>query len=143
MSANPISPPSTVLVGLDGSEMSQRAVAYAAMLATAFEADVVAAHAVGLLTVLDGVARPSDQVRDELEAAVETWTAGLREAGVRFSTVLEDGPPGLVLLRLVERTGAGMVVLGTRGIGSAEGVVLGSTSYYLVQHATVPVVVTR
>ena len=123
--------------------MSQRAVAYTAMLASALGAEVVAAHAVGLLSVLDGETLPSDQVRDRLGAAVETWAEPLRSAGVAHTTVLEDGPPGLVLLRLVERTGAGLVVLGTRGIGSAEGVVLGSTSYHLVQHAAVPVLVTH
>jgi nucleotide-binding universal stress UspA family protein len=143
MNEHPIRPPGTILVGLDGSAMSQRAVAYAAMLGTAFDAEVVAAHAVGLLTILDGEARPSDQVRDELTAAVERWTQPLRDARVRHTTVLEDGPPGLVLLRLVDRTGAGLIVLGTRGIGSAEGVVLGSTSYHLVQHSTVPVLVTH
>jgi nucleotide-binding universal stress UspA family protein len=143
MSAEPVTPPSTILVGLDGSEMSQRALAYAAMLASATGAEVIAAHAVGLLTVLDGEALPSDQVRDRLSDAIDGWVEPLRSAGVTYSTVLEDGPPGLVLLRLVERTGAGLVVLGTRGIGSADGVVLGSTSYHLVQHSPVPVLVTH
>jgi nucleotide-binding universal stress UspA family protein len=143
MSVEPVLPPSTILVGLDGSEMSHRATAYAGMLASKLDAEVIAAHAVGLLTVLDGEARPSDQVRDQLAAALEIWVEPLRTAGVPHSTVLEDGPPGLVLLRLVDRTGAGLVVLGTRGIGSADGVVLGSTSYHLVQHARVPVLVTH
>jgi nucleotide-binding universal stress UspA family protein len=136
-------PPTTILVGLDGSSMSHRAVAHAAMLASAFDAEVVAVHAVGLLTVLDGEAVPSDSSRDRIEAAVDAWAAPLREAGVRHRTVLEDGPPGLVLLRLIDRTSAGLVVLGTRGIGSADGVVLGSTSYHLVQHSPVPVLVTH
>ena len=143
MSAEPVTAPSTILVGLDGSDMSHRALAYAAMLASALEAEVVAVHAVGLLTVLDGESHPSDQVRDRLESAVHTWLEPLRSAGVAHSAILEDGPPGLVLLRLIDRTGAGLVVLGTRGIGSADGVVLGSTSYHLVQHAPVPVLVTH
>jgi nucleotide-binding universal stress UspA family protein len=143
MSIPAVAPPTTLLVGLDGSEMSHRAAAYAAMLATSFGAEVVAAHAVGLLTILDGESHPSDQVRDRLARAVEEWAEPLRAGGATYRTVLEDGPPGLVLLRMVERTRAGMVVLGTRGIGSAEGVVLGSTSYHLVQHAPVPVLVTH
>ncbi|MDZ7678818.1 MAG: universal stress protein [Acidimicrobiales bacterium] len=139
----PPSPPHTILVGLDGSDMSHRAAAYAAMLANAFGSDVVAAHAVGLLSVIDGESVPSDQVRDRIEEACSSWCAPLSAAGVTYRTVLDDGPPGLVLLRLIERTGAGMAVMGTRGIGSAEGVVLGSTSYHLVQHSPVPVLVTH
>ncbi len=141
MSSAAPSPPSTIVVGLDGSEMSSRAVAHAAAYATALDAEVVAVHAVGLLTAVDGEHLPSRDSRDRIDAAVEQWAEPLRAAGVAHQTVCEDGPPGLVLLRLIERTGAGLVVLGTRGIGSADGVVLGSTSYYLVQHSPVPVLV--
>lgn len=141
MTEAPTPTPTTILVGLDGSEMSHRATSYAAMLATAFGAEVVAVHAVGLLTVLDGESVPSDSAHDRIAAAVDGWAAPLRDAGIAYEVVLEDGPPGLVLRRLIERTGAGLVVLGTRGIGSAEGVVLGSTSFHLVQHSPVPVVV--
>lgn len=141
MSDAPLAAPDTILVGLDGSAHSARAAAYAALLGTALDAEVVAVHAVGLLSVIDGEACPSDQVRHELADAMVRWTEPLRATSVRLRTVLEDGPPGLVLLRLAERTGAGMVVLGTRGIGSPDGVTLGSTSHHVVQHSPVPVLV--
>ncbi|MGY6499295.1 MAG: universal stress protein [Acidimicrobiales bacterium] len=141
MSDTPLAAPDTILVGLDGSEHSRRAAAYAALLGRAFDAEVVAVHAVGLLSIIDGESRPSDHVRDELAAAVERWAEPLRAGSVTHRTVLEDGPPGMVLLRLAERTGAGIVVLGTRGIGSSDGVMLGSTSHHVVQHSPVPVLV--
>lgn len=143
MSNASVSVPSTILVGLDGSEMSHRAVTLAAVYAEALGAKVVAVHAVGLMSVIDGEHIPSRDCRDRLDTAVNEWVEPLREAGVEHRTVCEDGPPGLVLLRMTERTGAGLVVLGTRGIGSAEGVVLGSTSHYLVQHSPVPVLITH
>ncbi len=139
----PVTPPATILVGLDGSEICRRATGWAAMLARSMGSEVVAVHAVGLLSIIDGEARPSDQVRDRLTEVCEDWCSPLRDAGVTYRSVLEDGPPGLVVLRLVERTGADLVVLGTRGIGSAEGVVLGSTSHHVVQHSPVPVLVTH
>jgi nucleotide-binding universal stress UspA family protein len=98
---------------------------------------------VGLLSVVDGESVPSDQVRDQVAENCEDWCAPLRDAGVTYRTVLDDGPPGLVLLRLAERLEVGLIVMGTRGIGSTDGVVLGSTSYHLVQHAQVPVLVTH
>lgn len=138
-----VPPPGTILVGLDGSEMCRRATGWAAMLARSLGSRVVAVHAVGLMSVVDGEARPSDQVRDRLGEECEAWCEPLRTAGVPYTAVLEDGPPGLVVLRLTERTAADLVVLGTRGIGSAEGVVLGSTSHHVVQHSPVPVLVTH
>lgn len=143
MPAGSVSTPTTILVGLDGSEMSHRAVAHAAAYAKALGAEVVAVHAVGLMSIIDGEHVPSRDCRDRIDSQVHEWVAPLRDAGVEHRTICEDGPPGLVLLRLIERVGAGLVVLGTRGIGSAEGVVLGSTSYYLVQHSPVPVLVTH
>lgn len=143
MSTESVTAPTTVLVGLDGSEMSQRAVAQTAVYAKAFGAQVVAVHAIGLMSVIDGEHVPSRDFRDRIDSVVHDWVAPLRQAGVEHRTVCEDGPPGLVLLRLIDRVGAGLVVLGTRGIGSAEGVVLGSTSHHLVQHSPVPVLITR
>lgn len=133
--------PHRLVVGVDGSHDSARAVATAATLAAACGAEVVGVHAVGLMHRIDGEMLPSDQHRDRIAADVEGWAAPLGAAGVTYRTVVEDGPPGLVLLRVIQRESAGLVVLGTRGLGSSEGVVLGSTSHHLVQHSPVPVVV--
>ncbi|QGG94729.1 universal stress protein [Actinomarinicola tropica] len=133
--------PRRLVVGVDGSHDSARAVATAATLAAACGAEVVGVHAVGLMHRIDGEMRPSDQNRERIATDVATWAAPLGERDVPYRTVIEDGPPGLVLLRVVEREEAGLVVLGTRGLGSSEGVVLGSTSHHLVQHSPVPVVV--
>lgn len=133
--------PRRLVVGVDGSLDSARAVATAATLASACGAEVIGVHAVGLMHLVDGEMRPSDQHRDRIAADVEEWARPLDEAGIAHRTVVEDGPPGLVLLRIIEREDAGLVVLGTRGLGSTDGVVLGSTSHHLVQHSPVPVVV--
>lgn len=133
--------PQRIVVGVDGSYDSARAVATAATLAAACGAEVVGVHAVGLMHLVDGEMRPSDQYRERIADDVASWAAPLDATGVAHRVVVEDGPPGLVLLRVVEREDAGLVVLGTRGLGSSEGVVLGSTSHHLVQHSPVPVVV--
>lgn len=130
--------PGRIVVGIDGSEMSLLAVSHAALLAKAFDAHVIAVHAVGMLSRINGQMHPSDQVQDELQAEMLEWTALLRESGIEFSTILEDGPPGLVLTRVAEREEAGLLVLGTRGLGSADDAVLGSTCYHLMRFSPVP-----
>lgn len=137
----PFELPRSIVVGVDGSLDSARAMACAATLARSTGAELVAVHAVGLLSVVEGQVRPSDQVRDIIETQVAEWASPLAEAGVAHRIVLEDGPPGLVLLRVAERESAGLIVSGTRGLGSADGVVLGSTSHHLVRYSPVPVVV--
>ncbi|MBK5221784.1 MAG: universal stress protein [Acidimicrobiia bacterium] len=133
--------PRCIVVGVDGSVDAAHAMAWAATLASAVDAEVVAVHAVGLLSVIDGQVRPSDQVRDALARQVTEWATPLIDSGARHRIVLEDGPPGLVLLRVAEREHAGLIVSGTRGLGSADGALLGSTSHHLLRFSRVPVVV--
>lgn len=142
-SVNAIKPPlvqqpSRIVVGIDGSEMSLIAVSHAALLAKAFQASVIAVHAVGMLSRINGEMYPSDQVQEELKVEMQNWTTLLRDNDVEYTTVLEDGPPGLVLTRVAERENAGLLVVGTRGLGSADDVVLGSTCYHLMRFSPVP-----
>lgn len=135
-------PPRRVVLGVDGSEVAARAARWLAGFAGPTGAEVLAVHAVGLLSVIDGEVRPSDQVRGRLgELVAGDWCRPLVDAGVDVRPVLEDGPPSLVLLRVAEREGADLIVVGSRGVNAIEGVLLGSTSHYVAQLSPVPVVI--
>lgn len=134
-----------ILVGVDGSEDSRRALEWAAELAGLIDAEVVAVHALGLLEHLEPGADPvpSAPHRDEIEAAFEErWCAPLAECpGVRARRVIEDGPPAMVLLRLADQEEVDLVVVGSRGVGGFDELLLGSTSTQVTHHARVPVTV--
>lgn len=134
-----------ILVGVDGSEDSRRALEWAAELAGPIDAEVVAVHALGLLEHLEPGADPvpSAPHRDEIEAAFEErWCAPLAERpGVRARRVIEDGPPAMVLLRLADQEEVDLVVVGSRGVGGFDELLLGSTSTQVTHHARVPVTV--
>jgi nucleotide-binding universal stress UspA family protein len=55
--------------------------------------------------------------------------------------VIRDGDPAGILRQVAEETGSGLVVIGTRGLGGAARLILGSVSSRMVGFATVPVVV--
>jgi len=132
-----------IVVGIDGSENSARAAAWAAALAAVVGAEVIAVHAAGLLAHLaPGVTVPAATHKEELRHVFEeTWCAPLNDAGVCYRTRLEDGPPTMAVLRVADDQDADLVVLGTRGMGGAPGLLLGSTSHQVVQLAQRPVVV--
>ncbi|HSL58070.1 MAG TPA: universal stress protein [Acidimicrobiales bacterium] len=135
-------PPRRIVLGVDGSDVARRAAAFLAALAGPIGAEVIAVHAVGLLSVIDGEVHPSEQVQDRLaELVAGEWCRPLVEAGVPVRPVLEDGPPSLVLIRVAEREDADLVVVGSRGVNAIEGVLLGSTSHYIAQLSPVPVVI--
>ncbi|HEV2370016.1 MAG TPA: universal stress protein, partial [Acidimicrobiales bacterium] len=103
-----------ILVGVDGSSYSRAALEWAASLASATGAEVVAVHAVGLLEQLEGDAPvPAQSHRDEIRHLFERqWCAPLDAAGVRSRRVLRDGPPVLALRAAADEVDADLVVVG-------------------------------
>jgi nucleotide-binding universal stress UspA family protein len=79
--------------------------------------------------------------RKAFEVADEAVTRVLGEGreGLDVSIHIEDGPPSLILLAFAED--AEMVVVGSRGRGGFVGLLLGSVSQHLAEHARCPVVI--
>ncbi len=135
---------SRILVGVDGSDDGRRALTWAADLAGRLNAEVVAVHALGLLDRLTPGADlvPSESHRAEIMRIFEQeWCALLDDTTVPNRRLLEDGPPAMALLRVVEAEDVDLLVVGSRGVGGFAELLLGSTSMQLVQHANVPVTV--
>ena len=103
------------VVGLDGSPHGEQAAAWARAVATRVDADVIPVHARGLL---------------ERGAAV-----------VDAESLVEDGDPVSVLLRVAAERGADLIVVGRRGAGGDPDLLLGSTSHQLAERAPCPLVI--
>lgn len=142
-----------IVVGVDGSEGATRAAHWAARLARATGAEVVAVNAIGApvfaasLSLVGGAIVNDDwqtawkEWSEFVERALEeSWSRPLAEAGVAFRTEAVEGGPE-ALIELAGKIEADMIVVGRRGRGGFAELVLGSFSHYLVHHAHVPVVV--
>lgn len=134
-----------ILVGVDGSDNGRRALAWAMLLARQFNAELVAVHAVGLLAHLgEGPPVPSHQHLEELRRAFETdWCQPLLDGGIEHRLLLREGAPVPILLSVAEREGVDMIVVGSRGAGGFEELLLGSTSLQVAEHAGCPVLIVR
>ena len=109
-------------------------------VARAVQAEVVAVYAFEPL--VEWV--PESDPRSWREAAErqleDEWLAPLRDAGVSVRTrVITDIHPVAALAGVVEREGAGLAVVGTRGIG-LSGLRLRRVPIQLVHHTQLPVV---
>lgn len=71
----------------------------------------------------------------------EVWCKPLRDAGVRYRTVIEDGRAASVITRVADENEADVVVVGRRGRGGVAELLLGSVSHELVLHCKRPVLV--
>jgi nucleotide-binding universal stress UspA family protein len=140
--------PKSIVVGIDGSETSTRAAEIATEIARAQQAKLV------LVTVVRppegwwgiGGAPPTPEALSA--ALVEGQQQVLRESeehlpldGVDYETVEELGDPTSRLIAVAEEKEAGLIVIGKRGAGLAERVMLGSVADRLCHHSPVPVMV--
>jgi nucleotide-binding universal stress UspA family protein len=132
-----------VVVGVDGSDNAERALMVAARLAVSLDVEVRAVHALGMMTTIDGHKVPSHDHRAEIEQCLGgQWCVPLAGVtGLRWSAELRDGNPAEVLLHVAAEIGAGMIVIGARGIGGDPDLLLGSTSHHVVHHGVCPTVV--
>jgi nucleotide-binding universal stress UspA family protein len=132
-----------VVVGIDASARSLAAMRWAAAEAVARDAelDVVYAWQYPLLAAPPMVAVMPDfsSLEDAAREALDRALAHPALADARVRGHLTHGAPAR---RLIERAaGAGLLVVGTRGLGRVSGTLLGSVSRQLLHHAPCPVVV--
>ena len=132
-----------VVVGVDGSPVSEAALAFAFDAAAARGVDLVAVHAWSptaideeLASLVEWDASAESAVLAERLAG---WGQKYPQVAVR-RTVVRDGA---VRALVTASAGAQLVVVGSRGRGNAAGLLLGSVSHGVLHGAHCPVAVVR
>lgn len=139
-----------IVVGVDGSPAAAAALRWAIEQARATGADVVEAVMVWEMPGYYGlgagmVPPPPEELNPErlaaqvLAEAVAQVTGG--EPAVPVLQLVLPGPASAALLS--QARGAELLVVGSRGLGGFAGVLLGSVSRHVVEHAPCPAVVVR
>jgi nucleotide-binding universal stress UspA family protein len=138
----------TIVTGIDGSEGSRRAAEHAVAMARHWGAKLKIVTVVRTPEGWWGIggAPPSPEALSE--ALVEGQQQILKEMedhldldGVDYETVEELGDPVSRLIAVSEVNEADVLVIGRRGAGLAERVILGSTADRLTHLASCPVLV--
>ncbi|CAM4527690.1 universal stress protein [Nocardia ninae] len=135
-----------VVVGIDGGPVSEAAIAAAFAEAAARGTDLIATHSWNYWQLGDFAGEPYVLVAGEQIESTEDAILIERLAG------WQEKYPDVTVTRKVYRTepteqlaewsnSAQLIVVGSRGRGGFTGMLLGSTSHFLVQHAHCPVLV--
>ena len=127
---------SPLVVGVDLSDEAQLALTATLRLARRLGCGVLLVHAVGLLE--EGGYRPHPPLEELLASARSASPDDVTDVPVEL--LREDGPAADVLVRVAERVGAELLVVGRRGAGG-PGTTLGSVSEAVLARATRPVLV--
>ena len=131
-----------ILVGLDGSATSRRALEHAIALARAGNAKltlVTVAPPVASYVTLAGISTAT------MHAELDRWAAGVLARAVDVvpgdvpaHTLQLSGDAGPEIVKELQRGGYDLVVLGSRGRGRAQEGLLGSVNGYVHFHSRVP-----
>ena len=139
----------TWVVGVDGSEDSKTALAWAVAQATGRDAQILAlctwrapilpSDAIGQPALLMDWNRFEAELRRHLDEIIASVRLAGAAVGPQIKARVQQGPAARTLIENSE--GAELLVVGTKGRGGLSGVMLGSMSRQCATHATVPVAV--
>jgi nucleotide-binding universal stress UspA family protein len=123
---------STIVLALDGSEGSERAIPVAVDFAGRDAARIVVGHA------------RTHAIEPTIEAALHARVDAIAASGVECSLEIRDslmGDEAEVLAGIADETDARLIVIASRGRGPFKGALLGSTTQRLLPIAACPVLV--
>lgn len=139
--------PINLLIPVDGSEPSLRAVAHAAKRAVGGAASV---HLINVQAPLPNAVSgflSKDVVRDFHREQAAKDTAGaeklLTEKGIAFKTHVAVGAAGETIADYAKQNGMDEIVIGARGLGALGALLMGSTTVKVLHLADIPVTVVK
>jgi len=144
--------PRSILLAVDGSEEARLATRAATELSGATGSEVQVVYVLPSAGELIGPhSYPADRRESLLEGAERDARAFLDEQAERIrseggnvtETHLVRGRADREIVNLSEEVGAGLIVMGSRGLGGVRRALMGSVSDSVVRHAHCPVLIVR
>lgn len=136
-----------ILVPIDFSQFSAKALRYGEELAAKFHAELHLLHAFETMPITssDGVYFPPDLAAQEEAAAVKTLNEQKVDAPDDVNVVreLKHGHPFVEIVRYAKENDIGLIIMGTHGRGAIAHMLLGSVAERVVRKAPCPVLTVR
>ena len=149
-----------ILVAVDGSEPSNRALDYAVEIAGKWNSELT------ILSVVPRVMLPlfpdegfgsapiaayrnmrqyEEKMRSIYQNVLDDAVKEVRAKNPELKIVemVQDGRPSSEIVNAAEKNGVDLIVMGSRGIGGITGWILGSTSRRVVESCTKPILIVK
>ncbi len=140
--------PNVIVAATDGSDQSLRAANVAASLARSNDAQLFIVTVVrppegwwGIVGAPPPAESLGNALTDAQRVVLEKTVEGIDLSGVRYETVEEVGDPANQLANFADTNNADLLVIGQRGAGLVERIMVGSVADRLVHISKTPVLV--
>ena len=138
----------SILVPVDFSQCSFQALEYAIEFAERVAARLIVFHAVhlGYALTADGygmydLSAVQDAARKDAERQMEEFLRLAKFRGVKFETVVKDGPPVSEICEFAEQRDVDLIITATHGRTGFKHLLMGSVAEQIVRYAHRPVLV--
>ncbi len=140
---------SEILVGVDRSVQSKRAIEFAARRAKELDRSILVVHVIPWSPFSFNTpeeneqrhARRTEEIKAATEQIITPMLALAEESGMPVETLVQHGDPVDTLIQIAEKRGCEHIVLGRTGDSRVKQAIFGSLPAHIVQHAPVPVTV--
>lgn len=135
-----------ILVPLDGSAVSKRALKEAVAVAKMTKGTITLIHVYSIGTSLI-ISSKQEYLRElTLRKAKQILAEGKKlanEEGFEVKTLLVEGDAVEQIVKTSKEGDFNLIVMGARGLGKARELILGSVSHEVIKSAPIPVLVTQ
>lgn len=135
-----------ILVPIDGSDHAWHALRVACDLAQKYGARLHLVHAMPPIPIEPSLGYYPEIIADRAQAADALLAQAQEEAKNCVADITleqHEGSEAEVILEKASKYACDLIVMGTRGLGRLAGLLLGSVSQKIVQHAKCPVLLVR
>lgn len=131
-----------ILVPVDFSSCSEKALAYAVPLARQFDAVLTLLYVVRIYASAPEMGPVDTEDAEEAKRELDAWQMS-RCKEVESNSMLRRGEPHTQIIDVARELGMDLIVISTHGRSGLARVLLGSTAERVVRHAGCPVLVVR
>ena len=146
-----------ILVPVDGSKTSIRALSFAINLAKFTKSKIIALHVlptdVSSLSIIE-LMKPLSSIQSKGfemklgkrgEKIIESVSNRCKQNKIDFSSKIIKGNPGYDTIKFAhnKKNSIDLIIMGSRGEGHAEEILLGSVSYHVIHKSKIPVMIVK
>jgi nucleotide-binding universal stress UspA family protein len=137
--------PTRILLATDGSKEAELAATTAVDLAKGTNSELHVVYVEPALPMIADFADPGpERTEPESRRLLDEQVRHIEDAGGTVAEAhLRLGRPDDQIVRVSEESGAGLIVMGSRGRGGVRRALMGSVSDSVVRHAHCPVLIVR
>jgi len=133
-----------ILVALDGSKNSQRALSMGIFLARQSDIKLIGINIItNIPKKYHHLSYPEKPILFATDNMMECAKKLCAENGILFERKIDFGDPGPKIIKFAESLNFDIIVIGTRGMSGIKEKLLGSVSNYVIHKSSIPVMIVK